>query len=303
MAVMNRNTFAKDLQDGLNAHFGMEYSQHPDEWRGCFEVENSQKAYEEDVLEVGFGAAQVKTEGDSVSYDAGGQGWTARYTNKTIALAFAITEEAVEDNRYQRLGPKYVRALARSMKHTKEIYGAAVFNNATSASHLGGDGVALLSTAHPLWVGGTFSNMLATPADLSESSLEDILIQIRKAKDDRNVEIALRAKKLVIPPDLMFVAERILKTRDRPGTADNDTNAIRSLNMIGSMPEVVTRISDTDAWFVGTDCPDGLKYIDRLALQRKMEGEFETGNLRYKVRERYVFGWTDPRGVYGSMGG
>lgn len=302
MAVMNRATFAKDLEEGLNAHFGMEYNQHPDEYRGCFETENSQRAFEEDVLEVGFGAAQEKAEGGQVAYDEGGQGWTARYTHKTIALAFSITEEAIEDNRYQRLGPKYARALARAMKHAKEIYAAAIFNNATSASHLGGDGVALLSTSHPLWGGGTFSNTLATPADLSESSLEDILIQIRKAVDDRNVPLAMRARKLVIPPDLMFVAERILKTRNRPGTADNDINAIRSLNMIGSMPEVVTRISDADSWFVGTDCPDGLKYMNRISLQRKMEGEFETGNLRYKTRERYSFGWTDPRGVYGSMG-
>jgi hypothetical protein len=298
---MNRASLPKDLEMGLNAHFGHAYRELPEEWRPCFQIERSEKAFEEDVLMTGFGAAQVKAEGDAVAQDDLMQGWSARYTHETIALSSRITEEAVEDNLYFSLGPRIARALARSMKHTKEIKGAAVFNNATSSSHLGGDGVPLLSTAHPMLNGGTFSNKLATPADMSEASLEDISIQIRKAKDDRGLHIGLMPTMLVIPPDIEFDTCRILKSSLRPGTSDNDTNALRAKGLYRD-PHVLTRLTDPDAWFVTTDAPDGLKYFQRIGIQRGMEGEFETGDLRYKCRERYIFGHSDPRGVYGSEG-
>lgn len=302
MAVMNRSTFPADLQEGLNAHFGMAYKELPEEWRSVFNVETSKKAFEEDVLTIGLGIAPVKGEGESVAYDAGGQGWTARYTHETIALAFAITEEAIEDNLYETLGPKYARSLARSLKQTKEIKAAAVFNNGFDSNFVGGDGVALFSASHPLHAGGTASNLLSTPADLSESSLEDLLIQIRKAKDDRNIPIALNVKNLVVPPELQYAAVRLLRTPSRTGTADNDVNAIKSLGIFASDPVVLTRLTDADAWFVTTDCPDGLKLMQRTSVQRGMETDFNSGNARYKVRERYSIGFTDWRAVYGSAG-
>lgn len=302
MAVMNRATFPKDLQDGLNAHFGMQYRTLPQEWRDIFDVENSQRAFEEDVLEYGFGAAAEKAEGGSVTYASGGQGWSARYTNLTVALAFAITEEAIEDNRYQQLGPKFSKALARSMNHTKEIYGANVVNFARTAGYTGGDGQVLLSTAHPLAKGGTFSNCMATPAQISEAGLEELFIKIRKAKDDAGIPIAISPKNLVIPPDQEFVAGRLLQTVLRPGTANNDVNAGKVLrnSFYGQDPCILTRMTEATAWGMTTDVPDGLKHMSRIKMQRGMEGDFETGNLRYKARERYAFGWTDPRGYYGS---
>jgi hypothetical protein len=302
MTAMNRNTFAKDLEEGLNAHFGMAYTARPDEWSMIFDTEGSDKAFEEDVLETGFGAAQVKPEGTAVGFDTGMQGWTSRYVHETIALAFAITEEAVEDNLYQRLGPKYSKALARAMKHTKEIKGAAILNNAFSASYPGGDGVSLLSTVHPLLNGGTFSNKLATPADLSEQAIEDLLVQIRKATDDRGIPISLMAEKLVLPPELEYDGIRLTRTTQRPGTADNDVNAMLSKGVFSADPAIITRLTDPDAWFILTDCPDGLKHMRRVAMKRGMQGDFDTGNMRYKARERYSFGWTDPRGCYGSEG-
>lgn len=302
MAVMNRASFKKDLNEGINTHFGMEYDKLGNEWQACYEVENSHKAAEEDVLEVGFEAGQVKSEGGSVSYDEGGQGWSARYVAKTIALAFAITEEAIEDGLYGKKSVKLAKSLARAMHNTKEIYGAATFNNATSASALGGDAKALLATDHPLWGGGTFSNLMGT-VDLSEAALEDTRTRIRKAVDDRSVPISLKPTKLVIPPDLFFDANRILKSSERVATSDNDANVLRMAGILPGGIHEVTRITDTDAWFVLTNCPDGLKMMNRLSMQKKMEGEFDTGNLRYKCRERYDFGWTNPRAVYGSMGG
>lgn len=302
MAVMNRASLPKDLEEGLNTHFGMEYKDLPDEWRPCYQVESSNKAFEEDVQMTGFGPAVVKTEGQGVTYDAAQQGPTSRYTHETIALAFAITEEAVEDNLYFNLGPKYARALARSLKHTKEIKGANVLNFAETAGYTGGDGETLLSASHPLLGGGLASNKLATAADFSETSLEDILIQIRKAKDDRSIPIALRAERLVIPPDTEYDACRILRSTLRPDTANNDVNAVRYKGIFGNDPHVVTRLTDADAWFVITDCPDGLKHFVRTRVQRGTQGDWETGNLRYKVRERYSFGWSDWRGCYGSMG-
>ena len=299
---MNRSTFPKDLEEGLNAHFGMTYRDLPEEWRAAYDVESSKKAFEEDVLEVGFGAASVKGEGEDFAEDAGSQGWTARYTAETIGLMFSITEEAIEDNLYQAQGPKYARALARAMKHTKEIKGAAVLNNSTSGSYLGGDGVALLSAAHPLMGGGTASNKLATPADLSEASLEDILIQIRKAKDDRNVPIALQAKGLILPPELEYTAIRLQQSAGRTLTADNDINAIKAKGVFNSPASIITRLTDADRWFVKTDCPEGMKMIQRVKVQRGMREAFKTGNYEYKTRERYKFGWTDWRSIYGSEG-
>lgn len=301
MAIMNRASMPKGLQEGINTFFGMEYTQHPEEWRGCYDVEGSSKASEEDVLMVGFGAAQHKDEGGGVSYDQGYEGWASRYVHKTYALAFAITEEAVEDNLYVKLSQKYGKALARAMQHAKEIEGAAVFNNGFSGSYLGGDGKALLATDHPLMGGGVFSNTLAIAADFGETALEQIQIQIRKAVDDRNVPIALRATGLILPPELEWDADRLLMSEFRIGTANNDINAINKKNNLRD-PSIVTRLTDPDAWFVKTDAPDGMKHFNRVSMQKGTEGDFETGNLRYKARERYSFGWTDPRGLFGSEG-
>lgn len=302
MGTMTRAQFAKLLEEGLNTVFGLDYRRHPEEWRGCFDVSSSKKAFEEDQLVTGFGQAAVKAEGAGVTYEEAQEGWTARYTHETIALAFAITQEAIEDNLYMSMGSKYSKALSRAMQETKEIKGADILNRAYNAAYTGGDGVALCSTAHPLVNGSTFSNMLATPADFSESALEDILIQIRKAVDDRGVPLAMKAKGLIIPPDLEFVAHRILKTALRPGTADNDTNAIKDKGIFGSDPKVVTRLTSANKWWVKTDINDGLKHIKRKGLTRKMDVDFDSGNYRYSSRERYVFGWTDPRGVFGNGG-
>lgn len=303
MAVMNRTQFAKELEEGLNTVFGLDYKSHPEEWRMLFEVVNSKKAYEEDVLVSGFAAAPVKAEGSSVAFDEGAEAWTSRYTHETVALQFAITEEAIEDNLYMSMGAKYAKALARSMIHTKEIKGAAIFNNAFSGSGiLGGDGKTLLAIDHPLAGGGTFSNMLSTSADFSETALEDILIQIRKAKDDRGIPVALNPKMVVVPPETEYIACRILDSTLRAGTADNDINAVNKKNIFSQPPEVITRLSDSDAWFVKTDCPDGLKYMDRVGLKKRIKIDHDTGNYQYLVRERYSLGWTDPRALYGSAG-
>ena len=300
--AMNRAQFARQLQEGLNTVFGLEYKRWPEEWRYHVEVEKSKKAFEEDVLMQGFGAAPVKEEGGPVAYDSGSELWAARYTHETIALAFAITEEAEEDGLYGSLGKKYSRALARSMQHTKEVKGANILNNGHNSSFTGGDGQPLFSTAHPLGGGGTFANKLATPADLHEASLEDALIGIAKFTDERGIPIAAMAKCLVVPPDLEYQAQRILHSHYRPGTADNDVNAIYSLGKIPQGAKVNHRLTDVDQWQLITDCPDGLKHFIRAKLSRKIEGEFESGNLRYRARERYIFGWTDPRGAYGSEG-
>lgn len=300
--VMNRNTFKKQLQEGLNTVFGLEYRRYPEEWRAAFEVGNSNKAYEEDVLLAGLAGAPVKAEGAPVSYDAGGEAYTSRYVHETIALAFAITEEAEEDNLYGDIGAKYARALARSMQHTKEVKGAAIFNNGFNASYPGGDGVALFSASHPLWGGGTQSNTFATQADLSETALEEALIAISKWVDDRGIPVAIRGLRLVLPPDLQFIAERILASSQRPGSADNDINALKSKGMIPGGAHEMHRLTDPDAWFIVTDAMDGLKHMVRKSIQRGIEGDFETGNMRYKARERYSFGWSDHRGAFGSSG-
>lgn len=302
MAIMNRARFRKQLQEGLNTVFGLEYKSYEQEWRPMFTVEGSTKAYEEDQLLAGLAGAPVKPEGAPVAYDSGGEAYTSRYVHETIALAFALTEEAEEDNLYGSLGQKYSKALARSMQHTKEVKAAAILNNGFSASFPGGDGVALFSTAHPLWGGGTQANTFSTQADLSETSLEEALIAISKFVDERGIPIAVRAKLLYVPTDLMFVAERLLASPYRPGTADNDVNAIKSMSMIPGGCAKNHRLTDTSAWFIKTDCPDGLKHMNRKNIQRGLEGDFETGNMRYKARERYSFGWSDYRGAFGSSG-
>ena len=297
--AMNRAQFAKMLEPGLNTLFGLEYDSYPPEYSAVFSANSSQKAYEEDVLLEGFGAAPVKNEGASVSYDSASQQWTARYQHETVALAFSITEEAEEDGLYGSIAARYAKALARSMASTKEIKAANVLNNATSTT--GGDGVSLLNTAHPTR-SGSQSNTLATAADLSETSLEQILIQIADMKDDRGLRIAALGQMLVIPTAYSFVAERLLESQLRTGTADNDINAIRSGGYLPKGYHVMRRLTDSDSFFVATDVPDGLKHFQRSALKKGMEGDFETGNVRYKVRERYSFGFTDWRGIFGTEG-
>ncbi len=300
--AINRASFPKDLEEGLNAHFGLEYREHPTEYTGVFDTFTSSKAFEEDVLMSGFGPAPIKGEGEAFSEDEARQGWTARYNHVTVGMKFAITQEAVEDNLYHQLGARYARALARSMRETKEVIAANILNRAFSGSYLGGDGKALLATDHPLLYGGTFANKLAVAADISESSLEDAAIMIRTMVNDRGLPFAAKAKRLIIPPQLMFEAARLVRSTHRTGTGDNDINAIRSLGILGEDPHVVTRLTDGDAWYIKTDVMDGLKHFQRVALQRGTESDFNTGNKMYMSRERFSFGWSDPRGLVGSEG-
>jgi len=297
--AMNRANFAKMLEPGLNTLFGLEYDSYPAEYEAVFESNTSQKAFEEDVLLAGFGNAPTKSEGSAVSYDAASQQWTARYQHETVALAFSITEEAEEDGQYGSIASRYTKALARSMASTKEIKAANILNTATTVN--GGDGAPLLSAAHPTQAGNQ-SNILATPADLSEVSLEAILIQIADMKDDRGLRVAAQGTKLVIPTAYTFVAERLLESQLRTGTADNDINAIRQGGYLPQGYHIMRRLTDSDQWFVQTDIPDGLKMFQRSPMKKGMEGDFETGNVRYKVRERYSFGATDWRGIFGSQG-
>jgi len=297
--AMNRASFAKMLEPGLNTLFGLEYDSYPAEYEAVFESNTSQKAFEEDVLLAGFGNAPTKSEGSAVSYDAASQQWTARYQHETIALAFSITEEAEEDGQYGSIASRYTKALARSMASTKEIKAANILNTATTVN--GGDGAPLLSAAHPTQAGNQ-SNILATPADLSEVSLEAILIQIADMKDDRGLRVAAQGTQLVIPTAYTFVAERLLESQLRTGTADNDINAIRQGGYLPQGYHIMRRLTDSDQWFVQTDIPDGLKMFQRSPMKKGMEGDFETGNVRYKVRERYSFGATDWRGIFGSQG-
>ncbi len=300
--AITRSQLLKELEPGLNALFGMEYDRYDNEHTEIFDTESSDRAFEEEVMLSGFGQAPVKGEGAAITYDTAGEAFTARYTHETIALAFAITEEAVEDNLYDKLSSRYTRALARSMSNTKQVKGAATLNNAFSSSYLGGDGVCLVSNAHTTTGGGNWSNTLATAADLNETSLEQALIDIAAFIDERGLKIALRGMKLILPPALQFTAERILKSEQRVSTADNDINAIKSG---GYMPQgfaINHFLTDPDAWFVKTDAPNGLKHFVRSPLKTAMEGDFETGNVRYKARERYSFGWSDPRAIYGSPG-
>ena len=299
--AMNRAQFAKMLEPGLNTLFGLEYDSYPPEYEAVFSSNTSSKAFEEDVLLQGFGSAPTKDEGAAVSYDTGSQQWTARYQHETVALAFSITEEAEEDGQYGSIASRYTKALARSMSSTKEIKAANVLNNAQTAGFTGGDGVVLLSASHPT-TNGNQSNVLATAADLSETSLESVLIQIADMKDDRGLRIAAQGTRLVIPTAYTFTAERLLESQLRTGTADNDINAIKSGGYLPQGYHIMRRLTDSDAFFVLTDVPDGLKMFQRSPMKKGMEGDFETGNVRYKVRERYSFGFTDWRGVFGTEG-
>jgi hypothetical protein len=299
--AISRSQLVKELEPGLNALFGLEYKQYENQHTEIFDTENSDRAFEEEVMLSGFANAEVKPEGSGVAYDNAQETFTARYTHETIALAFSITEEAIEDNLYDRLASRYTKALARSMANTKQVKAANVLNNAFNSSFAGGDGKELCATDHPT-IAGTFSNELATSADLNETSLEQALIDIAAFTDERGLKVAARGMKLIIPSELQFTAERLMKSSQRVGTADNDINAIGSMGMIPQGYVVNNYLTDTDAFFIKTDVPNGLKMFVRSPISTKMEGDFDTGNVRYKARERYSFGFSDPRGIYGSPG-
>jgi hypothetical protein len=307
--AISRAQLLKELLPGLNALFGMEYARYGEEHKEIFETEASERSFEEETKLSGFTAAPVKNEGSAIAYDNAQEAWTARYNHETIAQGFSITEEAMEDNLYDSLSNRYTKALARSMAYTKQVKAAAILNNGFSQNYLGGDGVSLFGynssgtlVNHPLVSGGTNANTPAVAADLNETSLEAAVIQIAGWTDERGLLIAARPKKLVVPPNLMFVAKRLLDTELRVGTTDNDINALKQM---GAIPEGYTVnhfLTDTNAWFLLTDVPNGLKHFERVALATSMDGDFDTGNVRYKARERYSFGWSDPLGVYGSAG-
>ena len=305
--AISRAQLVKELEPGLNALFGLEYRQYADETTQLFDTESSDRAFEEEVMLSGFGNAAVKPEGQGVQFDDAQETFTARYTNETIALAFAITEEAIEDNLYDRLASRYTKALARSMASTKNVKGAAVLNNGFNSTFAGGDGVALFgndgagNTTHPT-LAGTFRNQPAVAADCNETSLEQAMIDISALTDERGLKIAARGTKMIVPPQLQFVADRLLNTEGRTGTADNDINAIKNMGMVSGGYVVNHYLTDPDAWFVKTDVPNGLKHFSRSPIKTTMEGDFDTGNVRYKARERYVFGFSDPRGIYGNPG-
>ena len=299
---ISRSQLMKELEPGLNALFGMEYDRYDDEWAEIFETESSDRAFEEEVMLAGFGQAPVKSEGAAVSFDTANEAYTARYTHETIALAFAITEEAVEDNLYDRLSTRYTRALARSMSNTKEVKGANILNNAFDSTYTFGDGKELCATDHPTVGGGSLRNELSIAADLNETSLEQALIDIAAFIDERGLLVAVQGRKLVVPPALQFVADRLMASTLRPGTADNDINAMRNMGMLPDGYTVNHYLTDTDAFFIKTDAPNGFKHFDRSPVRTSMEGDFDTGNVRYKARERYSFGVSDPRCVFGSPG-
>ena len=298
--AINRAQLAKELEPGLNALFGMEYSRYENEHAEIFDQEASDRAFEEEVMLVGFGEAAVKQEGSAVQFDTAQESFTSRYTHETIALAFSLTEEAVEDNLYDTLSARYTRSLARSMAYTKQTKAANILNNAFSTA--GGDGVSLVNTAHPTALGGTFSNRSSTDADLNETSLEQAMIDIAGFIDERGLKIAMQGRKLIIPVNIQFVADRILNSTLRVGTSDNDINALRNMGMLPDGYTINHYLTDTDAYFIKTDAPNGFKHFVRAALTTGMEGDFDTGNMRYKARERYSFGFSDPRCVYGSQG-
>ena len=299
--AISRQQLVKELEPGLNALFGLEYKRYENQHAEIYDVENSDRAFEEEVMLSGFGNAQVKAEGSGVSFDDAQETFTSRYNHETIALAFAITEEAIEDNLYDRLASRYTKALARSMANTKQVKAAAVLNNAFNAAFAGGDGKELCATDHPT-VAGSFSNELGTSADLNETSLEQSLIDIAKMTDERGLKIAARGVKMIIPSELQFTAERLMKSAGRTGTADNDINAIGSMGMVPQGYVVNNYLTDTDAFFIKTDVPNGMKMFVRAPLKTAMEGDFDTGNVRYKASERYSFGFSDPRGIFGSPG-
>jgi hypothetical protein len=300
--AISRAQLLKELLPGLNALFGLEYARYGEEHKEIYDTETSERSFEEETKLSGFSAAPVKNEGSAIAYDNAQEAFTARYTHVTIAQGFSLTEEAIEDNLYDSLSARYTKALARSMAYTKQVRAASILNNGFDSAYTGGDGVSLFSNAHPLVSGGTNSNIPATAADLNETSLEAAVIQISLWTDERGLLIAARPKKLIVPPALQFVATRLLETELRVGTADNDINAIKNN---GSIPEGYTinhYLTDTNAWFLTTDVPNGMKHFVRVPLQNSMDGDFDTGNVRYKARERYSFGWSDPLGMYGSAG-
>jgi hypothetical protein len=298
--AISRSQLVKELEPGLNALFGLEYNRYENQHAEIFPAEASDRAFEEEVMLSGFGSAPVKQEGAGVVFDQAQETFTARYTHDTIALAFSITEEAIEDNLYDRLAARYTRALARSMSNTKQVKAAAVLNNAQITTAIGGDGVSLINNAHPLATGGTFSNVLATAADLNETSLEQSLIDIAGFVDERGLKIALSGRKMIIPKELQFTAERLMKSPQRTSTADNDINAIVNMGMIPEGYRVNNFLADSDSFFILTDTPNGFKHFVRSPIKTAMEGDFDTGNVRFKARERYSFGWSDPRAVFGN---
>jgi hypothetical protein len=300
--AISRAQLLKELLPGLNALFGLEYARYGEEHKEIYETETSERSFEEETKLSGFTAAPVKNEGSAIAYDNGQEAWTARYTHETIAMGFSLTEEAIEDNLYDSLSGRYTKALARSMAYTKQVKAANVINNGFTAGYTGGDGVTLFSTQHPLVSGGVNSNTPATQADLNETSLENAVIQIAAWTDERGLLIAAKPRKLIVPPALQFVATRLLETELRVGTADNDINAIKNN---GSIPEGYTVnhfLTDTNGWYLTTDVPNGMKHFVRTPMQTGMDGDFDTGNVRYKARERYSFGWSDPLGMFGSQG-
>ena len=300
--AISRQQLAKELEPGLNALFGMEYSRYENQHAEIFTTESSDRAFEEEVMLSGFGAAPTKSEGSAVNFDDANEAYTARYNHETIALAFSITEEAVEDNLYDRLSSRYTRALARSMAHTKQVKAAAVLNNAFDSTVTGGDGKELCATNHPLTNGSTFANEPTVAADLNETSLEDALINIAGYVDERGLKVALRGMKLIVPRQLQFVSERLMVSNLRVGTADNDVNAIRSMGMFPDGYAVNDFLTDPEAFFIMTDAPRGFIHFERVPLSTQMEADFDTGNMRFKARERYSFGFSDPRCVFGSEG-
>jgi len=300
--AISRNQLVKELEPGLNALFGLEYKSYDQQWNEIYTTETSDRAFEEEVMLSGFASARVKPEGSGVAFDNAQETFTARYTNETIALAFAITEEAIEDNLYDRLASRYTKALARSMASTKNVKGASPLNNGQpGGTFKSGDGKTLFATDHTT-IAGSFSNTLSTAADLNETSLEQALIDINALTDERGLKIAAKGVKMIIPSALQFVAERLMKSQGRTSTADNDINAIRSMGMIPQGYRVNNYLTDADAFFIITDVPNGMKHFNRAPLTTKMEGDFDTGNVRYKARERYVFGVSDPRGIFSSPG-
>jgi len=300
--AISRAQLLKELLPGLNALFGMEYARYGEEHKEIYETETSERSFEEETKLSGFSAAPVKNEGSAIAYDNAQEAWTTRYTHETIALGFSITEEAIEDNLYDSLSGRYTKALARAMAYTKQVKAAAVLNNGFSSAYPGGDGVSLFNANHPLVSGGVNSNTPGTQVDLNETSLEAAVIQIAAWTDERGLLIAAKPKKMIVPPSLMFVAKRLLDTELRVSTADNDINAIKQM---GAIPEGYTVnhwLTDNNAWFLTTDVPNGMKHFVRTPLQNSMDGDFDTGNVRYKARERYSFGWSDPLGMWGSSG-
>ena len=301
--AISRNQLVKELEPGLNALFGLEYKQYENQSAEIYVTESSDRAFEEEVMLSGFANAMVKPEGSGVAFDQAQETFTARYTNETIALAFAITEEAIEDNLYDKLASRYTKALARSMANTKQVKSVfpLIQGLPTTDNYDSGDSVSLFSTAHPT-IAGTFSNTLTTQADLNETSLEQALIDIAALTDERGLKIAARGMKMIVPSENQFNAERLLKSQGRVGTADNDINALKNMGMVPEGYRVNHYLTDTDSWYINTDVPNGMKYFERLPIQTKMEGDFSTGNVRYKARERYSFGVSDPRGIFGCEG-